>query len=77
MQTRTHFVISMKLFSIEVHENPSNSGRVTECGQTGNVQHISAASNAILSHKLPLSGLITYFHNTLIPYAKYNQLDAA
>jgi hypothetical protein len=65
MQTRTHFVLSVQLFSIEVHENPFRGGRATACRQTGKVQHISASSNAMLSHKHTLPVLITYFHNKL------------
>jgi hypothetical protein len=60
----------VKLFSTEVHENPFSGGRVTACGQTGKVQHISAASNAMLSHIHPLPVLITYFRNKLIPVSE-------
>jgi hypothetical protein len=65
MQTRTHFVIPAEFFSIEAHENPFSGGKVTACGQTDKVQHISASSNAMLSHIHPLPVLITYFHKQI------------
>lgn len=67
MHAESHAV---KLFSTEVHENPFSGVRVTACRQTGKVQHISAASNAMLSHIHTFPLLITYFHNKLIPVSE-------